>query len=120
MPRASKRPAAKARATPKGKAAAPATVAKSTAFERKLAQQAKALQALRDQLEQRASELAVIDRIQEGMASALDFQAIVDLVGDKIREVFKSGDVTIGWRDTKDGRAHPLYAYEHGKRLQLA
>ncbi len=119
MPRASKRPAGKARAPSKKKATLPTAAAKSIPVERKLAQQAKALQALRDQLEQRASELAVIDRIQEGMASALDFQAIVDLVGDKIREVFKSGDVTIGWRDTKDGRVHPLYAYEHGKRLQL-
>jgi hypothetical protein len=28
----------------------------------------------------------VINRIQEGMAAELDFQAIVDLVGDKLRE----------------------------------
>src|SRR5204862_721219 len=38
--------------------------------------------------QQRAAELAVINRIQEGMAAELDFQAIVDLVGDKLREVF--------------------------------
>ena len=47
------------------------------------------------QLEQRASELAVINSIQQGMAAELDFQAIVDLVGDKLREVFKTGDLGI-------------------------
>ena len=39
-------------------------------------------------IEQRANELAIINSIQEGMAAELDFQAIVDLVGDKLREVF--------------------------------
>ena len=45
-------------------------------------------QRLLKETEQRATELAVINRIQEGMAAELDFQAIVDLVGDKLREVF--------------------------------
>ena len=49
--------------------------------------------------EQRAGELAVINSIQQGMAAELDFQAIVDLVGDKLREVFGTGDVGIGWWD---------------------
>ena len=38
--------------------------------------------------EQRAGELALINGIQQGMAGSLDFQGIVDLVGDKLREVF--------------------------------
>src|SRR5205814_9364292 len=41
-------------------------------------------QRLLKETEQRAAELAVINRIQEGMAAELDFQAIVDLVGDKL------------------------------------
>ena len=45
-------------------------------------------QRLLKETEQRAAELAVINSIQEGMAAELDFQAIVDLVGDKLREVF--------------------------------
>ena len=48
-------------------------------------------QRLLKETEQRAAELAVINRIQEGMAAELDFQAIIDLVGDKLREVFKTG-----------------------------
>ena len=67
------------------------------------------------QLEQRASELAIINSIQQGMAAELDFQAIVDLVGDKLREVFS----TRRHRHLLVGRADAtgcttLYAYEHG------
>ena len=56
-------------------------------------------QRLLKETEQRAAELAVINRIQEGMAAELDFQAIVDLVGDKLREVFKTGEIGIRWYD---------------------
>ena len=74
-------------------------------------------QRLLKETEQRAAELAVINRIQEGMAAELDFQAIVDLVGDKLREVFKTGDMGIVWHDAKNNLLHPLYVYEHGVRL---
>ena len=66
---------------------------------------------------ERASELAVINSIQQGMARSLDFQGIVDLVGDTLREVFGTGDIGISWRDEAAGVAHHLYAYEHGVRL---
>ncbi len=58
-------------------------------------------QRLLKETEQRAAELAVINSIQEGMAAELDFQAIVDLVGDKLREVFNTGDIGIRWYDAK-------------------
>ena len=48
-------------------------------------------------LEQRAAELALINRIQQGMAAKLGFQDIVDLVGDKLRVLFKSEDLSIRW-----------------------
>ena len=53
------------------------------------------------QLEQRAGELALINRIQQGIAAELDFQAIVDLVGDKLSEVFNRArrvDLLVGRR----------------------
>ena len=73
---------------------------------------------LQKENEQRDAELAVIDRIQQGMAAALDFQSIVDLVGDKLREVFSTGDIGIRWYDDKTNLVHYLYQYEHGKRFQ--
>src|SRR5208283_3136282 len=74
-------------------------------------------QRLLKETEQRAAELAVINRIQEGMAAELNFQAIIDLVGDKLREVFKTGEIGIRWYDPKANLIHYLYEYEHGNRL---
>src|SRR5204863_344931 len=65
---------------------------------------------------QRTAELAVINSIQQGISASLDFQAIIDLVSDKLREVFQTGDLAIRWWDETAGTTHWLYAYEHGKR----
>ncbi len=56
-------------------------------------------QRLLKETEQRAAEMAVINSIQQGIAGELSFQAIVDLVGDKLREVLKTGDIGIRWHD---------------------
>jgi GAF domain-containing protein len=74
-------------------------------------------QRLLKETEQRAAELAVINSIQEGMAAELDFQAIIDLVGDKLRVVLKSDDLSITWYDAEANRIHGLYSVEHGERL---
>ena len=70
-------------------------------------------------LDERVRELEVIDTIQRGVAAELDFQAIVDLVGDKLREVFDSGEVNIRWWDPKTNLVHYLYEFEHGQRLTV-
>ena len=75
-------------------------------------------QRLLKQTEQRNAELAVINSIQQGVGAELNFQAIVDLVGDKLRDVFATGDLMITWRDEAAGVRHPLYAYEHGARIE--
>ncbi|HEX6974270.1 MAG TPA: GAF domain-containing protein, partial [Vicinamibacterales bacterium] len=77
-------------------------------------------QRLLKETEQRNAELAVINSIQQGVAGSLDFQRIVDLVGDKLREVFDTGDMGIRWLDEKTGEILCLYEYEHGTRLHPA
>ena len=67
-------------------------------------------QRLLKETEQRAAELAVINSIQEGIAAELDFQAIVDLVGDKLREVLQCDDLGIRWHDPKANLIHYLYS----------
>jgi len=69
--------------------------------------------------QERVAELQIINSIQQGLAAELDFQAIVDLVGDKLREVFDMGDIGINWYDEKANLVHYLYMYEHGKRISL-
>ena len=76
-------------------------------------------QRLLKETEQRAAEMAVINSIQQGMAAELNFQAIVDLVGDKLREVLKTDDIGIRWHDPKTYQVHYLYEYEHGVRLEI-
>ncbi|HJU23813.1 MAG TPA: GAF domain-containing protein [Casimicrobiaceae bacterium] len=76
-------------------------------------------QRLLKETEQRAAELSVINSVQQGMAAKLEFQSIVDLVGDKLREVFATGDMGIRWQDEKTNLVHYLYSYEHGKRLTI-
>jgi GAF domain-containing protein len=69
--------------------------------------------------QERVAELEIINSIQQGLAAELDFQAIVDLVGDKLREVFQTGDFGIRWYDEKTNLVHFLYEYEHGTRLNI-
>jgi len=72
------------------------------------------------QLEQRTNELAIIESIQRGIAAGLDFQSIVDRVGDKLREVLHSQDMGIRWLDHRTRTVHYLYEFEHGVRLSIA
>ncbi|MBB3181690.1 GAF domain-containing protein [Variovorax sp. Sphag1AA] len=71
------------------------------------------------ELAQNAGALSLIDRIQDGIAARLEFSAIVQMVGDKLREVFDSGDVTILWWDDKTQLVQALYRYEHNRPLPL-
>ncbi|MBT2325571.1 response regulator [Variovorax paradoxus] len=79
----------------------------------------RALAARTDELAQRSDELALVNSIQQGMAAELGFQAIIDLVGDKLRELFGTGDLNIMWWDDKTELVQALYRYEHGVPLPL-
>ncbi len=88
-------------------------------LEAKVAERTTEARAAQAQAEQRAAELAIITGIQQGIAGSLDFQAIVDLVGDKLREVLHVQDISISWYDIDARKIHPLYVYEHGQRLSF-
>ena len=88
-------------------------------MEATVAERTAAFAASQAQAEQRASELALINSIHHAIANELNFLAIVDLVGDKLRQVMRSDDLVIEWADRGKREVHYLYAYEHGKRLQV-
>ncbi|MCB0832013.1 MAG: GAF domain-containing protein, partial [Bacteroidetes bacterium] len=69
--------------------------------------------------QERVAELQIINSMQQGLAAELDFQAIVDLVGDKLKEVFKTNDLSIRWYDEKANAVHFLYEFEHGERITV-
>lgn len=74
---------------------------------------------LLSETEHRTAELAIINSVQAALAAELDFQAIVNVVGDKLREVFHTLDLGIDWYDDKTNMIHYLCLYEHGKRLNI-
>jgi GAF domain-containing protein/CheY-like chemotaxis protein len=74
-------------------------------------------QRLLKETEARNAELAAINRIQDGISAKLDFQAIVDLVGDELRAVFGTGDIALHWLEPDPQRVRTLYRYEHGVNL---
>ena len=67
--------------------------------------------------DERAAELAIITSVQEGLAQNLDMQAMYDLVGNKIQEIFDAQVVDIGILDSDAGRIHFPYTIERGVRF---
>jgi len=69
--------------------------------------------------EQRNAELAVINSVQEGLVAQLDINSIYDLVGEKIREIFKAQVIDIVTYDPVKNLIEDQYAYEKGDRTLL-
>jgi PAS domain S-box-containing protein len=67
---------------------------------------------------QRNAELALINSVQAAIAGELDPQAIYDLVGDKIRDVFDAQVVDIAVYDESAGLLRFPYTIERGERLE--
>ncbi len=72
---------------------------------------------LRQELVQRETELAIINSVQQGLASHLDVQSIYDLVGDKIRDFFNAQVVMISIYDPHTDTIEHRYAIERGERV---
>jgi PAS domain S-box-containing protein len=67
---------------------------------------------------QRNAELALINDVQAAVAGELDPQAISDLVGDKLQEVFDAQVVSISMHDQVTGLLHFPYVIERGERFE--
>ena len=74
---------------------------------------------LRQMLEERDAKLAIIESVQEGLASRLAVQAIYDLVGDQIRGIFHTSDVEIRIYDPKTNLIHFPYFMDDKKRVVM-
>ena len=65
---------------------------------------------------ERVAELEVINEVQAAVAAQLDFRAIVRLVGDRLRQVFRTGDMAIRWFDEAADLCHFVYEYQDGQQ----
>ncbi len=70
-----------------------------------------------EETRQRNAELALINSVQSALAGELEMQAIYDVVGDKIQEIFDAQGVAIGILDETTGLLHHPYLIERGERL---
>ncbi|MFN2458325.1 MAG: GAF domain-containing protein, partial [Chitinophagaceae bacterium] len=70
--------------------------------------------------EQRTAELAVINSVQDALAKEMDIQAIYDLVGNRIRELFDAQAVGIATFDHKNETEHIHYLIEKSERYYPA
>ncbi len=66
---------------------------------------------------QRNAELALINDVQAALAGELELQAIYDVVGDRIRDVFDAQVVNIAIDDEASGLLQFVYLIERGLRL---
>src|SRR5688572_14627161 len=71
---------------------------------------------LQAQLDSRNAQLAVVNEIGAALAKQLDFQGIVDAVGDRLAEIFGSGDMFIAILDDDRKRIDFPYWTEGGER----
>jgi GAF domain-containing protein/CheY-like chemotaxis protein len=67
--------------------------------------------------DERAAELAIINEVQRGLAERLDMQAMYEVVGSKIQEIFDAQVVDIGIVDREAGEIHFPYTIERGVRF---
>jgi GAF domain-containing protein len=68
--------------------------------------------------EQRNDELALVNEIGLALAKQLEFTSIVDLVGDRIREIFKVSTGVIGLYDAANNLISTPYSIDQGERTQ--
>ena len=69
-----------------------------------------------DETTQHAAELSIINSVQQGLASKLNVQAIFDLVGEKIREIFDAQVVDIITYDRTTNLCTWRFSLEKGVR----
>ena len=67
--------------------------------------------------DERAAELAIINDVQQGLAAQIEMQAMYDLVGERLREIFDAQVLDIGIYDRETGLIHFPYTIERGVRF---
>ena len=77
-------------------------------------------QHLLKETEQRNKELEIINRVQAGLASKLDLQALFELIGEEMCEVFNVQVVDIVTYDEDTDLIYMPYSYEKGDRSVIS
>ncbi|MGH2896234.1 MAG: GAF domain-containing protein, partial [Solirubrobacteraceae bacterium] len=71
---------------------------------------------LLDESRQRVAELATVNSVGQALSSQLDLDALIELVGKKVRETFEADIAYVALHDRPSGRIDFAYYYERGQR----
>ncbi len=71
-----------------------------------------------DEAQQRLKELTTLNRISQALASQLEPNAVIDLVGEKLRENFPVQSIYIALLDRQTNLIHFPYYFENGERIE--
>ena len=74
-------------------------------------------QRLLKETEERNAELAIINNIGQALTQELDLQSLIDLVGDKLREAIKTGNIGIGLYSKATNLLTSVYVYKNDERV---
>src|SRR5205085_3493357 len=69
------------------------------------------------QSNERAAELSVINEIGAALAEQLEFQAIIDLVGERVRSIFQPQSLFIALYEEATNRIRFAYSVDAGERM---
>ena len=64
---------------------------------------------------QRVAELATVNSVGQALSSQLDLDALIELVGEQVRETFQSDLTYVALHDRPSGRIDFAYYYERGQ-----
>jgi PAS domain S-box-containing protein len=65
---------------------------------------------------QRVNELATVNSVGQALASQLDLEALIELVGERVRATFEADLAYVALHDRPAGRIDFAYYYENGRR----
>jgi GAF domain-containing protein/DNA-binding response OmpR family regulator len=74
-------------------------------------------QHLLKETKERNAELAVINSVQQGLASKLEFQSIIDLVGTKVIDIFNAQVTLVSLYNPGTSEIHHRFFIERGERI---
>ncbi len=73
-----------------------------------------------EETRQRNAELELVNDIGQALVKQLDFHAIIELVGERVRALFSPADILIGLHDRQTHQIHVPYSIEHNDRRTAA
>jgi signal transduction histidine kinase/CheY-like chemotaxis protein len=81
-------------------------------LEQKIGDRTRELREINDSLEQRNSELEVLDSLGAALTKTLDLKTVTRIAGDKLHEIFGSDAIAIMLLDPKQNLIHSYYEFD--------